>query len=94
MPSCLQRILRITLGADNISSCIQNEKKKIIQQIAQEQISSEIKNHLKYFTKMQKSSRVLQHANYTFLAGTSLQGRCEYVEGAIGPGNGQAMSFI
>ncbi|XP_028732322.1 alpha-1,3-mannosyl-glycoprotein 4-beta-N-acetylglucosaminyltransferase-like protein MGAT4E [Peromyscus leucopus] len=88
MQGCLWRCIRVMasfviLGffiRENKSArveynTLQNEKKKIIQQIAQEQISSEIKNHLKYFTKMQKSSRVLQHANYTFLAGTSLQGR-------------------
>ncbi|GAB1285450.1 MGAT4 family, member F [Apodemus speciosus] len=50
-----------------------SEKKKMIQQIAQEEISSEIKSHLKDFTEMQKSSHVLQHANYTVLAGSSLQ---------------------
>ncbi|KAH0520095.1 Alpha-1,3-mannosyl-glycoprotein 4-beta-N-acetylglucosaminyltransferase C [Microtus ochrogaster] len=52
-----------------------NEKKKIIQQIAQEQISSEVKSHMKYFTKMQENSQVLQHASYTLLAGTSPQGK-------------------
>ncbi|ERE74365.1 alpha-1,3-mannosyl-glycoprotein 4-beta-N-acetylglucosaminyltransferase-like protein MGAT4E [Cricetulus griseus] len=52
-----------------------NEKKKIIQQITQEQIISEMKNHLKYFTKMQKNPLVLPNANYTLLAGTSLQGK-------------------
>lgn len=92
--SCLQRILRLALGTDNIPSCIQNEKKKIIQQIAQEQISSEVKSHLKYFTKMQENSQVLQHASYTLLAGTSPQGKCESVGKAIRLGDGQAKSFI
>ncbi|XP_028620439.1 alpha-1,3-mannosyl-glycoprotein 4-beta-N-acetylglucosaminyltransferase-like protein MGAT4E [Grammomys surdaster] len=50
-----------------------SEKKKRIQQIAQEEISSEITNHLKYFTEMQKSSHVLQHATYTVLVGAALQ---------------------
>ncbi|XP_040595097.1 alpha-1,3-mannosyl-glycoprotein 4-beta-N-acetylglucosaminyltransferase-like protein MGAT4E isoform X2 [Mesocricetus auratus] len=59
-----------------------NEKKKIIQQIAQEQISSEMKNHLKYFTKIQKNSPVLQDANYTLLAGTSLQGKLQRTHGS------------
>ncbi|XP_021489448.1 alpha-1,3-mannosyl-glycoprotein 4-beta-N-acetylglucosaminyltransferase-like protein MGAT4E [Meriones unguiculatus] len=49
------------------------EKMKIMQQIAQEQINSEVKNHLKYFTEMQKIPPVLLHANYTLLAGAPFQ---------------------
>ncbi|XP_034369387.1 alpha-1,3-mannosyl-glycoprotein 4-beta-N-acetylglucosaminyltransferase-like protein MGAT4E [Arvicanthis niloticus] len=52
-----------------------SEKKKMIQQIAQEEISSEITNHLKYFTEMQKSAHVLQHATYTVLVGAALQAK-------------------
>uniref|UniRef100_A0A8C6HHM8 MGAT4 family, member F n=1 Tax=Mus spicilegus TaxID=10103 RepID=A0A8C6HHM8_MUSSI len=50
-----------------------SEKKKMIQLIAQEEISSKIKNHLKYFREMQESSHVLQHVTYTVLAGASYQ---------------------
>ncbi|KAL1775315.1 alpha-1,3-mannosyl-glycoprotein 4-beta-N-acetylglucosaminyltransferase MGAT4E [Sigmodon hispidus] len=88
MQSCLWRYNRVmaslvilgffiqenqAAGVENNTSL--NEKKKILQQIAQEQISFEMKNHLKYFTKMQKNSYVLPNANYTLLAGTSLQGK-------------------
>lgn len=62
-------------------SCTQNEKMKRIQQTAQEKISSEIKSHLKYFTEMQKDPPLLQHANYTLLAGDSFQAKSEYVGG-------------
>nr|XP_040133740.1 alpha-1,3-mannosyl-glycoprotein 4-beta-N-acetylglucosaminyltransferase-like protein MGAT4E [Ictidomys tridecemlineatus] len=45
------------------------EKTEILQQTVQEQINSEISNHLKVFREMQKNSPLLQHANYTLLAG-------------------------
>ncbi|XP_016067090.1 PREDICTED: alpha-1,3-mannosyl-glycoprotein 4-beta-N-acetylglucosaminyltransferase-like protein MGAT4E isoform X2 [Miniopterus natalensis] len=49
------------------------EKKKILQQLNQEQISSESKNHLETFKEMQRSSPVLQQANYKVLAGARPQ---------------------
>uniref|UniRef100_A0A4W2CKI5 MGAT4 conserved region domain-containing protein n=1 Tax=Bos indicus x Bos taurus TaxID=30522 RepID=A0A4W2CKI5_BOBOX len=52
------------------------EKKKILWQLNQQQISSEIKNHLQAFKDMQKTSPGLQRAKYKLLAG-SLQPRSE-----------------
>ncbi|XP_076729168.1 alpha-1,6-mannosyl-glycoprotein 4-beta-N-acetylglucosaminyltransferase-like [Callospermophilus lateralis] len=48
---------------------ILKEKKEILQQTVQERINSEISNHLEVFREMQKNSPLLQHANYTLLAG-------------------------
>lgn len=62
----------------------QEEKKKILQQLNQEQISSESKNHLKTFKEMQRSSPVLQQANYKVLAGARPQEKSEYVGGRSG----------
>ncbi|XP_042537856.1 alpha-1,3-mannosyl-glycoprotein 4-beta-N-acetylglucosaminyltransferase-like protein MGAT4E [Dipodomys spectabilis] len=47
----------------------QKEKEKIIGQIIQEQMNSEIKNHLDAFKEMQKTFPLFKHANYTLLAG-------------------------
>uniref|UniRef100_A0A8C9P468 MGAT4 conserved region domain-containing protein n=1 Tax=Spermophilus dauricus TaxID=99837 RepID=A0A8C9P468_SPEDA len=55
--------------ADTYLSCPQMEKTEILQQTVQEQINSEISNHLEVFREMQKNSPLLQHANYTLLAG-------------------------
>ncbi|XP_051003398.1 alpha-1,3-mannosyl-glycoprotein 4-beta-N-acetylglucosaminyltransferase-like protein MGAT4E [Acomys russatus] len=52
-----------------------DEKMKIIQQIAHEKIGSEMNNHLKYFTEMQRNPPALLHANYTLLAGDSFQAK-------------------
>ncbi|XP_035935414.2 alpha-1,3-mannosyl-glycoprotein 4-beta-N-acetylglucosaminyltransferase-like protein MGAT4E [Halichoerus grypus] len=49
------------------------EKKKILWQFNQKQISSERKNHLATFKDMQKPSPLLQRANYKFLAGSPPQ---------------------
>ncbi|XP_048214206.1 alpha-1,3-mannosyl-glycoprotein 4-beta-N-acetylglucosaminyltransferase-like protein MGAT4E [Perognathus longimembris pacificus] len=46
----------------------QKEKEKIWQ-ITQEQMSSEIKNHLDAFKEMQKTFPLFEHSNYTLLAG-------------------------
>ncbi|CAH7205269.1 alpha-1,3-mannosyl-glycoprotein 4-beta-N-acetylglucosaminyltransferase-like protein MGAT4E [Phodopus roborovskii] len=67
--------IRVSEAARAKHSTTLSEKMRIIQRVAQEQISSEMKNHLKYFTKMQKNPHALQDANYTLLAGTSLQGK-------------------
>ncbi|XP_057390119.1 alpha-1,3-mannosyl-glycoprotein 4-beta-N-acetylglucosaminyltransferase-like protein MGAT4E [Balaenoptera acutorostrata] len=50
-------------------SLLLEEKKKILGQLNQEQISSKIKNHLEAFKDMQKTSPLLRHAKYKFLAG-------------------------
>ncbi|KAM7049957.1 alpha-1,3-mannosyl-glycoprotein 4-beta-N-acetylglucosaminyltransferase-like protein MGAT4E [Molossus nigricans] len=47
------------------------EKEKVLQQLDQEQISSESKNHMETFKKMQINSPMLQHANYKVMAGAS-----------------------
>lgn len=53
------------------------EKTEILQQTVQEQINSEISNHLEVFREMQKNSPLLQHANYTLLAGALPQEKSE-----------------
>ncbi|XP_059793777.1 alpha-1,3-mannosyl-glycoprotein 4-beta-N-acetylglucosaminyltransferase-like protein MGAT4E [Balaenoptera ricei] len=50
-------------------SLLLEEKKKILGQLNQEQIGSEIKNRLEAFKDMQKTSPLLRHAKYKFLAG-------------------------
>ncbi|XP_077013556.1 alpha-1,3-mannosyl-glycoprotein 4-beta-N-acetylglucosaminyltransferase-like protein MGAT4E isoform X2 [Tamandua tetradactyla] len=46
------------------------EKKRVVWQLHQGQLKSEIKKHLETFKKMQKKSPLFQHTNYKFLAGT------------------------
>uniref|UniRef100_A0A8C0XLS2 MGAT4 conserved region domain-containing protein n=1 Tax=Castor canadensis TaxID=51338 RepID=A0A8C0XLS2_CASCN len=46
---------------------------RIVWQIIQEQMSSEIQNHLKVFMEMQIRSPLLQHSSYTVLAGAPPQ---------------------
>ncbi|XP_077628118.1 alpha-1,6-mannosyl-glycoprotein 4-beta-N-acetylglucosaminyltransferase-like [Crocuta crocuta] len=52
---------------------LQEEKKKILWQLNQEQMTSESKNHLENFKDMQKASPLLQQANYKLLAGSPPQ---------------------
>ncbi|XP_031239085.1 alpha-1,3-mannosyl-glycoprotein 4-beta-N-acetylglucosaminyltransferase-like protein MGAT4E isoform X2 [Mastomys coucha] len=88
MRGCLWRCIRVLTSLvilgfflqENIAARVEqqygtllSEKKKMMQQVTQEEISSEIKNHLTYFTEMQKSPHVLQHVTYTVLVGSSLQ---------------------
>ncbi|XP_058525703.1 alpha-1,3-mannosyl-glycoprotein 4-beta-N-acetylglucosaminyltransferase-like protein MGAT4E [Ochotona princeps] len=51
------------------------QKKIIVQQMVQQQLSSEIKNHLESFKEMQKTSPLLQHTKYKLLAGSSPHGK-------------------
>lgn len=59
----------------------QEEKEKVLQQLDQEQISSESKNHMETFKRMQINSPMLQHANYKVLAGAPPQEKSECMEG-------------
>ncbi|KAM5237800.1 alpha-1,6-mannosyl-glycoprotein 4-beta-N-acetylglucosaminyltransferase-like [Ctenodactylus gundi] len=52
-----------------VNNGCQKEKKQIVLQIVQDQIHFEVKNHLNIFKEIQNTSPLLQHANYTLLAG-------------------------
>lgn len=55
----------------------QEEKKKILQHLEQEQSNSENRNHMETFREMQKRPPVLQHATYRVLAGAPPQEKSE-----------------
>ncbi|XP_012786285.2 alpha-1,6-mannosyl-glycoprotein 4-beta-N-acetylglucosaminyltransferase-like [Ochotona princeps] len=86
MPSCLRRyivifVIFIILGfvfqeeKENVEHSISKQKKIIVQQMVQQQLSSEINNHLESFKEMQKTSPLLQHTKYKLLAGSSPHGK-------------------
>ncbi|XP_042781749.1 alpha-1,3-mannosyl-glycoprotein 4-beta-N-acetylglucosaminyltransferase-like protein MGAT4E isoform X1 [Panthera leo] len=52
---------------------LQEEKKKILWQLRQDQMISESRNHLENFKDMQKASPLLQQAKYKLLAGSPPQ---------------------
>ena len=53
----------------------------VLGQLDEKQSISEIKNLLKTFKDLQKTSPLLQHAEYRFLVGAPPQEKSEYTEG-------------
>lgn len=62
--------------------------------MVQQQLSSEIKNHLESFKEMQKTSPLLQHTKYKLLAGDPPHGKSEYMQGRRPTGRGHTGTAV
>jgi len=65
----------------------------VLGQLDEKQSISEIKNLLKTFKDLQKTSPLLQHAEYRFLVGAPPQEKSEYTEGRDQTGGGQTTCY-
>lgn len=65
----------------------------VLGQLDEKQSISEIKNLLKTFKDLQKTSPLLQHAEYRFLVGAPPQEKSEYMGGRDQTGEGETRYY-